>query len=100
MKRAELINAVLEEMDRVWGEDGLGGEPDEYAWLLKNYNITEEDDVQWQLILQYSMNDLYDEDLEDEELMTFLEDDQAVIQFLQEFLRKYKSSSASYVSRD
>ncbi|EIC31340.1 MULTISPECIES: ATP-binding protein [Methylomicrobium] len=98
--KAELIDSILEEMDRVWGEDGLGGEPDEYAWLLENFNITEEDDVQWQLILQHSMNDLYDEDLEDEELMTFLEDDQSVIQFLQEFLGKYKNSSASYVNRD
>lgn len=100
MTRDELIDAVLGEMGRVWGEDGLGGEPAEYAWLSKNFNITEEDDVQWQLILQHSMNDLYDEDLEDEEVMTFLEDGQAVIQFLQEFLRKYKNSSASYVNRN
>lgn len=96
MMRDELIDGVLKEMDRVWGEDGLGGEPDEYAWLLKNYNITEEDDVQWQLILQYDMGDLPDEDTEDEDLMIFLEDDCAVVQFLQEYLRKYKGSSAIY----
>ena len=100
MTRTELIDAVLEEMNRVWGEDGLGGEQEEYAWLLENYNITEEDDVKWQLILQHCMDDLYDEDLEDEELMLFLEDDHAVIRFLQEFLRKYRSSSASNVNRD
>ena len=100
MTKAELIDAVLEEMERVWGEDGLGGEPDEYAWLLENCNISEEDDVQWQLVLQHSMNDLPDEDMEDEELITFLEDDHAVIRFLQDFLSKYKSSPASYVSHD
>lgn len=98
MTRSELIDATLEEMDRVWGEEGLGGEPEEYAWLLENFNISEYDDVQWQLILQHSMNDLPDEDMEDEELMTFLEDDHAVIKFLQDFLRKYKSSPESYAS--
>lgn len=97
MTKSELIESVLKEMDRVWGEDGLGGQPDEYAWLLKKYNITEEDDVQWQLILQYDMNDLPDEDKEDEELMDFLKDDHAVIQFLEKYLMKYKGSSAVYV---
>jgi len=34
MTEDELIEAVLAEMERVWGDDpGLGGEPDEYEWL-------------------------------------------------------------------
>lgn len=100
MTKTELIDGVLKEMDRVWGEDGLEGDPDEYAWLLENYKITEEDDVQWQLILQYHMEDLPGEDMEDEDLMLFLKDDHAVIQFLQEYLQKYRSSCTCYVQQD
>jgi len=33
-------------------------------------NITEEDGVQWQLILQHSMTDLSDEEMKEEKLMT------------------------------
>lgn len=96
MTKSELIDGVLHEMDRVWGEEGLGGESKEYEWLLKNCNISEEEDVQWQLILQHHMDVLPAENQEDEEVMSFLEDPQAVKQFLQEFLAKYKTSSATY----
>ncbi len=97
MTRDELIDAVLEEMERVWGEDGFGGEADAYAWLLKTYGITEEEDVSWQLILQDSMDDLPEEELEDAELIDFLEDEDAVVQFLQTLLAKYQSASEIYL---
>ncbi|WP_338496600.1 hypothetical protein [Delftia tsuruhatensis] len=96
MTKSELIDGVLHEMDRVWGDEGLDGKTEEYEWLLKNYNISEEEDVQWQLILQHHMDDLPAEDQEDDEVMSFLEDPHAVKQFLQAFLAKYKTSSATY----
>ena len=56
MTRPELIEAVLTEMHRVWGDEGFGGTFPEYEWLLANYGITEEEDVQWQFVLQYHMD--------------------------------------------
>ncbi len=96
MERARLIEAVLYEMQRVWGEDGLNGEPDAYAWLAEQYQITEEEDVQWQLILEYEYGDLSDDDLSDQEVMDFVEDDNTVVEFLKRILSKYKSSDATY----
>jgi hypothetical protein len=97
MTKAELIEAVMAEMNRVWGHEGLGGEKREYAWLLQTYGITEEQDVQWQLVLQDDVDDLPEEDLEDEELMAFLTDEPAVKAFLEAFLQKYQSSSVVYL---
>ena len=96
MTEEELIDAVIAEMERVWGESGLHGEPEEYTWLETNYGITEEEDVKWQLALQYNYHDLPDEDKEDEEVMSFLEDEKAVMDFLKSFLQKYKSNSLTY----
>lgn len=96
MTKSELIDGVLREMDRVWENEGFGGESEAYEWLLKNYCISEEEDVQWQLVLQHHMDDLPVEDQEDEEVMSFLEDQHAVKQFLQALLTKYKTSSATY----
>jgi hypothetical protein len=98
MNNSELINSVLHEMSRVWGEKGLGGSNEEYEWLLNTYNVSEEEDVQWQLIIQHDMNDLPIEDQEDKELMTFLNDKAAVNIFLKEHLSKYKSSKETYIS--
>lgn len=99
MNREELIDAIMVEMARVWGTDGFGGEPAAYEWLNSEYGITEEEDVQWQLIVEYDIEDLDDEDLHDDELMTFLEDDPAVVLFLERLLHKYRSGSASFVHR-
>lgn len=96
MTRVELLEAVLEEMQRVWGDEGLGGTVPEYEWLLAHYGITEEEDVQWQLVLQYDTDDLPEEDSEDEEVMAFVEDDKAVLAFLRMFLNKYRSGADTY----
>lgn len=96
MNRSQLIDAILDEEERVWGDEGPGGEPAEYAWLRKHYQISEEEDVQWQLVLQYEEDDLADEDLADDDLMDFLEDNLAVILFLEGLLRKYQSSTEIY----
>lgn len=96
MGRKALISAVLLETDRVWGDDGFGGEPDEYAWLAETFGITYDQDVQWQLILDHACDCLEDDDYEDEELMLFLADDGAVMCFLTTFLEMYQRSSVAF----
>ncbi|MCP5244100.1 MAG: DUF1917 domain-containing protein [Burkholderiales bacterium] len=96
MRKTKLIDAIFDEWDRVWGSEGFNGTPSEYAWLQENYGISEEDDVRWQLILEYDANELADEDLDDRDLMEFLEDQKAVQKFLQFLLTCYRSASVAY----
>ena len=93
----KLVDAIVAEMDRVWGEPGFGGSSEEYAWLEENYGITEEDDVHWQFVLQYFVtHDLPEDDLADDEVMSFLDDFQAVEWFLSDLLDRYKSKNKVY----
>jgi hypothetical protein len=93
----QLMEAILEEVARVWGDDdGLIGEPAEYAWLLENYGITEDEDYHWHLLLQDNMGELSEEDSADPDNQEFLEDEDAVHDFLKMFLEKYQSSDAVY----
>ena len=94
---AKLMELILEEIARVWGDDdGLAGEPAEYAWLQEHYGITEEEDAKWHLLLLDNMGELEEEDLEDPEIEAFLEDEAGVTAFLTMFLEKYRSSDAVY----
>ena len=77
----------------------MAGEPKEYAWIESHYGISEEDDVQWQLILEYEADEMLEEDLEDEELMQFLADNFAVVVFLEDLLRRYRSKRDVYPRR-
>jgi hypothetical protein len=97
MDRDELIDQIMSEMDRVWGDEGFGGESQEYEWLQHHYGISEDEDVQWQNILNYQIDELEEDDLEDEEKMQFLENDDAVCKFLSEFLQKYQSNIITYL---
>lgn len=97
MDRSALINAILARMEEVWGDKGLTGEPKQYAWLLENFGISEEEDVQWQLVLEYDMGELSDEDREDPEVMQFVEDEKQVVPFLESMLRKYESAQMQFV---
>lgn len=103
LSKAELIESVLAEMDRVWGPEGFGGEFEAYAWLKTNFGISEEDDVQWQDVLS-DWGGTLDEDTadldEDEkaQVEAFLQDDSAVTAFLETLLHRYKSSVATYAS--
>jgi hypothetical protein len=96
MDRNEQIDQVILEMDRVWGDIGFGGGSGEYEWLQHYYKIAEDEDVQWQNILNYHMDELDEDDLEDEEKMQFLEDDKAVCKFLAQLLHKYQSNTIEY----
>ncbi|WP_248806549.1 hypothetical protein [Pseudomonas sp. MWU13-2100] len=101
MTRDQLIDAVLAEMERVWGENGFGGETEEYKWLYENYGISEEDDIHWQDVcndwggtLQESLEGLGEEVIA--EAIEFINDDTRVVKFLEKFLKQYRSSTAVY----
>lgn len=101
MTKDELFDAVLVEMDRVWGEPGFGGEFEAYDWLLQHYDITVEDDNTWgDICAQYAddlpaaLADLTQD--ERTEVLDFLADDARVTEFLTEFLSRYQSSDATY----
>lgn len=100
--RSELIESVIAEMARVWGPDGFGGEFEAYEWLQEHFGISEEEDVQWQDVLSEWTGTFEEdtEDLEEEEKIqaqAFLQDDAAVIAFLETLLRRYQSSDAKYL---
>ncbi|MNF55136.1 hypothetical protein D3C84_365860 [compost metagenome] len=101
MTRSDLIESVLAEMNRVWGPEGFGGEFEAYAWLKEHFGISEEEDVQWQDVLSDWAGSL-DVDLEDldeaekKRVIAFLQDDSAVMTFLETLLQRYKSSSTTY----
>ncbi|VVE14611.1 MULTISPECIES: hypothetical protein [Pandoraea] len=93
-----MFYSIIDEMERVWGDPGLEGTSDEYKWLEGHYQITEEEDVKWQMALQYFVNhDLPEDDGSDPEVMAFLNDYDAVRSFLAEFFRKYRSSDKVYL---
>ncbi|MBW0238335.1 MULTISPECIES: hypothetical protein [Pseudomonas] len=101
MTKDELFDAVLAEMERVWGDQGFGGHVDAYGWLYENYGITEQDDLHWQDICDHYGNNLSESlaDLSDEEIaevMEFVQDDSRVERFLTNFLDQYRSSTAVY----
>jgi hypothetical protein len=101
MTRDELIDAIIAEMERVWGAEGLNGDMDEYAWLATHYNITEEEDVKWQFVREQDLpeedrEDLDPDDPDDARFIAFLNDPGAVVAFLETLLQKYRSNIVSY----
>jgi predicted 3-demethylubiquinone-9 3-methyltransferase (glyoxalase superfamily) len=95
----ELIEAITDEMERVWGETGFDGTESQYAWLLERYGITEGEDARWIVILRNEDDELDDEDRAVEGLMEFLGDEAAVTGFLEGLLEKYRSSTATYKAK-
>jgi hypothetical protein len=93
MSKIELIDMIYAEMSRIWGVDGFQGLDSDYKWLQATYDISEEEDVLWQEILGFEIDDLHEDEWEDEELMSFLNDNSAVIHFLENLLEKYRKSS-------
>jgi hypothetical protein len=94
-----LMDAIIEEMEQVWGADGFEGTPSDYAWLLEHYGITEEEDVEWIGILDYYAGESADEEPPTEEWLHYMQDDRAVTAFLARLLQKYRSNTVKYGSR-
>jgi hypothetical protein len=94
MTRSDLVGAILNEMDRVWGDKGFSGSWAEYEWLLEHYGITEDEDVEWSGILEYNSDEVEPDDASNPEWMSFVTDDEQVIPFLIRLLDKYRSNTA------
>ena len=92
MNRHELIDAVMAEIDRIWGPEGFGGEAEQYTWLLTYYGISEEEDLQWQLIIDDGEAEAADSGL----YVADLHDDAAVCAFLSNLLTKYRNNTMTY----
>jgi hypothetical protein len=99
----ELIDAIIREVERVFGEDpGFEGTNEQYGWLATTYGVTEDDDVKWQFLIcpdpfdpSKTVDPLDPDNSDDEEMISFLIDDNAVvIAFLETLLAKYRSSDA------
>lgn len=95
--REELIDKVVTEIQRIFPDD-IQGYPEEYQWLEENYGVTEEDDVKWIDIINYSCEDYDDCNLDDEDNRAFLESDTAVCEYLTKLLQKYQGNTVSYPS--
>jgi len=93
MTRSELIDAILNEMDRVWGDEGFSGAWEEYEWLLEHYGVTEDDDVDWSGILAYEADEVEPDDAANPKWMSFVTADEQVIPFLEVLLKKYQSNT-------
>ena len=101
-KRAELIQLIIVEIERIFGEDGFDGDAHQYEWLLVNCSLTEEDDVQWQQICEWERGEFgegmdYD-DVELAEREAFLENEATVIAFLERMLTQYRTATTAYTS--
>jgi len=98
-RREQLHDELVAEVLRVLPD--FDGNEDEYAWLLANYGVTEEDDVKWQNVMHWEAGtfeeycDHYDEE-ETSEWEAFLNDDAAVIAFLESMLARYRAGTAVY----
>ncbi|MEW5927728.1 MAG: hypothetical protein AB1941_09590 [Gemmatimonadota bacterium] len=93
MTRSDLIDAIRNEMDRVWGDEGFSGVWEEYEWLLEHYGVTEDDDVEWSGILEYEADAVDPDDAANPEWMSFVTHDEQVIPFLEQLLKKYQSNT-------
>ena len=122
MTKDDLIDAILKELARIWGSKStyaevvssykqriwpwgnLHGDAEQLAWLLAQYGITEDEDARWQFILDDKMVDdgvppleeLDPHNLDDQELLLFLNDEQAVYTCLKQLLQKYRSNDVEY----
>jgi broad specificity phosphatase PhoE len=93
MTRSDLIDAILNEMDRVWGDEGFSGAWEEYEWLLEHYGVTEDEDVEWSGILEYEAGEVDPDDEANPQWMSFVTADERVIPFLEQLLKKYRSNT-------
>jgi hypothetical protein len=103
-RRVELIDALTDQIMRVVPD--FDGSPVEYEWLRANVGITEEEDVRWINVTSWQLGtfeedgDHYDEEewAEWAEWVTFLENDAAVVAFLESMLARYRACATSYVA--
>jgi hypothetical protein len=93
----QLIDAITEELRRIFGQRGFLGEWEEYDWLLKYYGVTEDEDICWQHILSLSSDGL-EGNFKASDRINFLLNERSVNHFLARLLKKYKSNVLTYPS--
>ena len=96
MNRMQLIDAIFDEEDRVWGLDGYPEGPKEFRWLEAHYGITTREYGMWDLIARDEFDHLLPSEKRDEEVMGLLRDTFAVVMILEKVLQKYQSSTDVY----
>lgn len=94
MNRRELIEAVFEEMQRIFGFEKYPSTIEEHEWLAERYDISLEEHRRYELI-DHNPDEL-DQEENDEFSMAFVRNDKAVCRFLEGLLRKYRSGSEVY----
>src|SRR5260370_13027695 len=99
LNKKQLIEAIFQEMERVWGREGFAARPEQYKWLEARCQISREEKVRWQLIVEYEFDELSALDLANDETMDFLDDTFAVVMVLESLLPKYQSTNAVYPPR-
>jgi hypothetical protein len=95
MNRREELDAIFEEMQRIFGFENYPTTIEEHDWLAEKYDISMEEHRRYELILDHYSDDMEDEE-KDEFSMAFLRNDRAVCRFLEGLLRKYRSGTEVY----
>jgi DNA polymerase-3 subunit epsilon len=97
-----IVNRILE----IFGADGLEGTTEEYTWLNKNYDISEEYDNIWLDLLGYYQGDLCKQpsfsDMPDDErkkILSFVKNKERHLPFLFDLARKYGASNRKFPRR-
>jgi hypothetical protein len=99
INRADLIDDICDEIERVFAPSGFDGEAAQYIWLEKVYSISEEDDIRWQHICELDFDDddadkLDPQNSDHADMIAFLADEPMMIAFLVDMLAKYCASDA------
>jgi hypothetical protein len=100
MNKRELMDAIFEEMQRIFGFENYPATIEEHDWLAETYDISMEEHRRYELILDHVAGDLEEEET-DEFSLAFVRNERAVCRFLEGLLRKYRGGSEvySYTSR-
>ena len=97
MNRRELLDAIYVEIERIFGDEKYPTRPEEQAWLAEKYEISREEHLRYELILDHHSENLEEE--KDEFSMAFLRNERAVCRFLEGLLGKYRGGSEVYRSQ-
>jgi len=89
---SRVMDEIMTEMERVW-RDRFEGTIEDYEWLLANYGITEDEDVEWITICEYYGEGISSNDEPSEDWLQTLRDEQAVRTILEQLLQKYRSNT-------
>jgi len=89
-----LIAEIARAAERLFGDAGFEGTPEQYEWLAGKAGIPASDDLKWRYVIDQEADDKLDPELPaDEAMIAFLGDDEAVQRFLEALLERYRSAT-------